>query len=104
MPIIFWIIAVPVFFYALMEAYPLVVITWTASAKRGFRTYLVKRYGRKMANEFIAEKRAKYAKMRVDMEHLDKQFEKLRPMIEERLGNNYADDFLGEESFLEREF
>lgn len=104
MPVIIWIIAVPVFLYALVEACPLVVITWTARAKRGFRSYLVKRYGRKMANEFIAEKRAKYAKMGVDLKHLDKQFEKLRPMIEEKLGNNYADDFLGRQSFLEREF
>lgn len=38
------------------------------------------------------------------MEHLDKQIEKLTPMIIEKLGARYTDDFLAEPSFLEREF
>lgn len=79
-------------------------LSWIAQARRKFRSYLVNRYGQKIAKEFIRELRIKYAKQGCDMEHLDKQFEKLRPMIEERLGNDYADDFLGKPSFWEREF
>lgn len=104
MPLIFWIIAVPVFFYVLMEAFPLVTLSWIAEARRRFRSYLVNRYGRKMARDFIEELRLKYAKQGYDMKHLDKQIEKLKPMIVEKLGTRYANDFLGEPSIFEKEF
>lgn len=67
MPIIFWIIAVPVCIYALMETFPLVTLSLIAEARRKFRSYLINRYGRKMAKGFIRELRSKYAKEGCDI-------------------------------------
>lgn len=104
MSLIVWIITIPVLIFGLMEAYPRHALAIIAELRRRFRLYLINRYGQKAAEAFMEQMRVKYAGKGFDMEEFERLLEECRPEIVERLGTHYADDFLGEPSYLERYF
>jgi hypothetical protein len=104
MPIVIWIIFVPVAIYSWMVANPLKVMQTVAHLKRRFRQHLISRHGKLLADDYIEQLRAKWARRGENMVDLEQLIEEIRPQLEEQLGTQYADEFLGEPTEIERYF